>query len=192
MVNLTLVHYMLGLKAFEAVLTIPNNLDSPIGEAVSPDQFREAMSRVGSAVHIVTTDGHAGHAGLTATAFSAVSDAPPIVLVCVNRASRSHGIILQNKVFCVNTLAADAEQYANLFAGRTNADPDADRFSELEVRVASTGAPILPKALSAIDCVVRETVEMGTHTVFFGSVQAVVLGPDAPGLIYRGRKYRSV
>ena len=49
-----------------AVLTIPINPDFLTREAVSPDEFREAMSRVGSAVHIVTTDGIAGRAGLTA------------------------------------------------------------------------------------------------------------------------------
>lgn len=180
------------LKIFEASLTISVNLNQPADETVSGDLFREAMSRVGSAVHIVTSDGSAGRAGLTATAFSAVSDAPPIVLVCVNRASRSHGIIMQNKVFCVNTLASGADELANLFAGRSSKTSDADRFKGLEITTASTGAPVLPGALSAIDCSLRETVEMGTHTVFFGSVEHVAIGGDAPGLIYRGRSYRSV
>lgn len=180
------------LIVFEADVTISTNLNSVDDALVSRDLFREAMSRVGSAVHIVTTDGAAGQAGLTATAFSAVSDVPPIVLVCVNSASRSHSVILKNGVFCVNTLAASDDQLADLFAGRTQAELNADRFSNLDTSVATTGAPILPQALSAMDCTVKEKVEMGTHTVFFGSVLDVVLGPDMPGLIYRGRTYRSL
>lgn len=173
-------------------MTISANPDQPAEAPVSGDLFREAMSRVGSAVHIVTTDGLAGRAGLTATAFSAVSDAPPIVLVCVNRSSRSHDVIMQNKVFCVNTLAASAEQLANLFAGRLSASPVADRFEGLNIGTAATGAPLLQDALMAVDCVLRDTVEMGTHTVFFGSVQHVTVGQDVPGLIYQDRSYKSV
>ncbi|MEP0518692.1 MAG: flavin reductase family protein [Hyphomicrobiales bacterium] len=173
-------------------MTIPANFDRSAEGPVSSDLFREAMSRVGSAVHIVTTDGIAGRAGLTATAFSAVSDAPPIVLVCVNRLSRSHGVIMQNKVFCVNTLSSGAEQLANLFAGRSGAAAVEDRFEGLDVSRASTGAPVMPDVLMAVDCLLRDTVEMGTHTVFFGSVLHVTVGADEQGLIYQGRSYKSV
>ena len=58
-------------------------------EAVGPDhihtvdqaQFREAMSRLGAAVHVVTTAGPAGIAGFTATAVVSVSDQPATLLV---------------------------------------------------------------------------------------------------------------
>ena len=43
------------------------------GEYVEQVEFCEAMSRCGAAVHVVTTDGVAGKAGFTATAFSSVS-----------------------------------------------------------------------------------------------------------------------
>ena len=35
---------------------------------VDPEAFREAMSRLGAAVHVITTAGPAGKAGTTATA----------------------------------------------------------------------------------------------------------------------------
>lgn len=183
---------MLSLMTFEANLKKSANSNSILDEGVSRDEFREAMSRVGSAVHIVTTGGDAGRAGLTATAFSAVSDAPPLVLVCVNGASRSHGIILKNKTFCVNTLAAGSDHLADLFAGRVHDDPEVDKFQGLDTMLGVTGSPVLPNALAAIDCVITQQTEMGTHTVFFGSVRNVVLGPELPGLIYRERAYRSV
>jgi flavin reductase len=57
-----------------------------VAEAKSVEQkvFREAMSRLGAAVHVITTDGHAGKTGFTATAVVLVSDAPPTLLVCLN------------------------------------------------------------------------------------------------------------
>ena len=42
--------------------------------SVEPLVFREAMSRLGAAVHVVTTAGAAGKSGFTATAVCSVSD----------------------------------------------------------------------------------------------------------------------
>ena len=55
---------------------------------VAPAQFREAMSQLGAAVHVVTTAGPAGPAGFTATAVCSVSDQPATLLVCLNRRSQ--------------------------------------------------------------------------------------------------------
>src|SRR5438270_13451390 len=61
-----------------------------IAETKSVDQqtFREAMSRLGAAVHVITTDGLSGKTRFTATALVSVSDAPATLLVGVNRRAR--------------------------------------------------------------------------------------------------------
>src|SRR5580692_9023551 len=92
----------------------------PIISIESP-VFREAMSRLGAAVHVVTTAGPGGQTGFTATAVCSVSDAPPTLLVCLNRANHSGPILRENQVFCVNTLGAECETIADVFAGRTGA-----------------------------------------------------------------------
>ena len=69
--------------------------------SVDPLVFREAMSRLGAAVHVVTTAGIAGKTGFTATAVSPVSDQPAMLLVCLNRRSASAPLLAQNGVFCV-------------------------------------------------------------------------------------------
>ena len=97
--------------AFTAVAPAPIS-------SVEPHAFREAMSRLGAAVHIVTTGGPGGKTGFTATAVCSVSDAPPTLLVCLNRRNYSGPILRENKVFCVNTLGADCESIADVFAGR--------------------------------------------------------------------------
>ena len=96
--------------AFEAVAD---------AKSVDPQSFREAMSRLGAAVHVITTDGPAGRTGFTATAVCSVSDAPPTLLVCLNRGATSMPILRGNCVFCVNTLRAGEEIIADTFAGRT-------------------------------------------------------------------------
>ncbi|MPT25288.1 MAG: flavin reductase, partial [Starkeya sp.] len=55
------------------------------GHAVEAGLYREAMSRLVAAVHVITTHGAEGRAGFTATAVASVSDSPPTLLVCLNR-----------------------------------------------------------------------------------------------------------
>ena len=62
------------------------------------------MSRIPMSVHVVTSDGPAGQCGLTASAVASVSDNPPTVLVCINRASPMNRLFKQNGVMCVKSL----------------------------------------------------------------------------------------
>ena len=63
--------------------------------------------------------GPGGKAGATATAVCSVSDAPPTLLVCLNRRSQTNPAVVENGVFCVNTLGAGEAEIADIFAGRT-------------------------------------------------------------------------
>ncbi len=149
------------------------------------------MSRYGAAVHVITTDGAAGKGGATATAVCSVSDDPPTLLVCVNRKSKTGQIIVNNGVFCVNTLGADAEELANLFAGRTGV-ASAARFDSGAWGILATGSPVFASAICACDCRVTEINAVGSHNVIFGVVEAVNLGPAVPALVYHGRSYKVV
>src|SRR5262245_38495172 len=82
---------------------------------VEPTVFREAMSRLGAAVHVITTAGPGGKAGTTATAVCSVSDAPPTLLVCLNRRNQTNPMVVENGVFCVNTLGHDGAEMADIF-----------------------------------------------------------------------------
>jgi flavin reductase len=156
---------------------------------VAPGDFREAMSRLGAAVHIITTSGPGGKAGATATAVSSVSDAPPTLLMCLNRRSQTNPSVVENGVFCVNTLGAGEAEIADVFAGRTGVT-GSDRFATGAWTVLSTGSPVLTSAVIAFDCRIIEVRSVGSHNVFFGAVEAVRLGPSGPALVYHERAYK--
>jgi flavin reductase (DIM6/NTAB) family NADH-FMN oxidoreductase RutF len=158
---------------------------------VDPKIFREAMSRLGAAVHVVTTAGPAGKTGFTATAVCSVSDAPPTILVCINRKSTGGPLMRENGVFCVNTLGADAEPLADMFAGRTGAQMEA-RFALGTWGTLATGAPALADAVVALDCRVIEVKAVASHYVIFGAVEAVQMGAGGPALVYHERAYKRV
>jgi flavin reductase len=174
--------------------------DAMVGafEAVGPDpvkavdspSFREAMSRLGAAVHVVTTDGPAGRAGFTATAVCSVSDMPPTLLVCLHRRSRCADPVRVNGVFCVNTLAADEERVADTFAGRLGTPTS--HFDAGEWVTLETGAPALVSSVVAFDCRVAEIKAVASLYVMFGTVTAVLLGPRGSALVYHERSYKQV
>jgi flavin reductase len=154
-----------------------------------PAAFREAMSRLGAAVHVITTAGPGGKIGTTATAVCSVSDAPPTLLVCLNRSSRTNPIVVENGVFCVNTLGAGGAAIADVFAGRTGIQ-GSDRFTTGDWIVLTTGSPVLASAVIAFDCRIVEVRSVGSHNVFFGAVETVRLGPAGPALVYHERAYK--
>ncbi len=159
--------------------------------SVEPAVFREAMARLGAAVHIVTSAGPGGKTGFTATAVCSVSDTPATLLVCINRGSKSAPLLSENGVFCINTLGAAEEKLADVFAGRSGVHLE-ERFSVGEWITLKTGSPVLASAMIAFDCQTIETRVVESHNVIFGAVEAVRLGPPGPALVYHDRLYKKV
>jgi flavin reductase len=186
------IHYILGMSwidqhpdmagAFEAVAA---------AKSVEPQSFREAMSRLGAAVHVITTDGPSGKTGFTATAVCSVSDAPPMLLVCLNRSATSMPILRGNGVFCINTLRAGDELIADTFAGRTKVARES-RFDHGQWATLSTGSPALMSAVVAFDCRVIEVKAVASHDIYFGMVEAIHSGPAGAALVYHDRAYKQV
>lgn len=168
---------------------IATNQDVETATGVTGAAYRDAMSRIAGAVHVVTTYGVAGRGGATMTAVTSVSDAPPTVLICLNRTGRLSAILRDNGVFCVNTLFAGEEALAGVFAGVGGIDHPA-RFEHGSWTTAVTGAPILTSARAAFDCRITATNDVGSHTVIFGTVMAVRVGEANPALLYVDRAYR--
>lgn len=161
--------------------------------AVDADGFRNAMSRIAAAVHVITTDGPAGSGGVTITAMTSVSDAPATVLFCLNRESRFAPVLAGNGVFCVNTLAAGADNVARAetFAGRGELDRNA-HFERADWTRATTGAPVLQCARVALDCRITVIREIATHSIVLGEVVDIHLGDQDAALAYLERDYRAL
>jgi flavin reductase len=156
----------------------------PLDEA----RFREAMSRATAAVHIVTTDGPAGLAGITATAVAPITAEPPMMLFCINKGSPSGERVITNGAFCVNTLTTSHTALAEIFAGRTGKHLE-DKFTHGEWTKLATGCPVLKGAAAVFDCRLVEAKEVRTHFVMIGAVEEVRFGPEANTLSYAYRRY---
>ncbi|MBD5656604.1 MAG: flavin reductase family protein [Candidatus Eremiobacteraeota bacterium] len=143
------------------------------------------MRRFPTGVTVVTTIVNDSPKGFTANAFSSVSAAPPMVLVCVNRQARSHPLIAAAGHFCVNILRLEQQRIAERFASRDGDDP----FLSLRYETARTGSPVITDSLAYLDCELAEEHSAGTHTIFLGTVLACAANDGSP-LGYFNATYR--
>ena len=141
------------------------------------EAFIEAMRQVAATVTVVTTDGPAGQAGATVSAFTSLSADPPSVLVCLKADSRIAVAVRDNGVFCVNILPEDADELAKAFAGAFDASRP-NRFEGLDFSATEFG-PILPRA-TAFTCSLTHRHIHGSHAICIGDVTGISNAGEKP------------
>lgn len=141
------------------------------------DAFIGAMRQVAATVTVVTTDGPAGRAGATVSAFTSLSADPPSVLVCLKADSGIARAVAANGTFCVNILPEDAEDLARQFSGMFDADRR-DRFHGVEVFDTGFG-PVLPRA-TAFCCSLTHRHVHGSHAICIGDVTGISDAGERP------------
>lgn len=151
--------------------------------------FRRGMAQFAASVTLITSDGDAGLAGVTASSVTSVSDEPPIMLACLNLAGRTNRTIRANGVFCINVLAPKHQHLAVAFSGKAGTSLD-ERFGLATWSRLESASPVLAGCQVALDCRLVDEMIVGTHVVLFGQVVALALGPHAPPLLYSSRAYR--
>jgi len=154
---------------------------------IDQSRYRDAMARLGGAVSVVTTGGPAGLAGFTATAVCSVTDSPPTLLVCHNRASGTHELFAANGVLCVNLLSAAQQAVSDIFA--TRGLTPSERFAAIAHHHLTTGSPAIVGALANFDCRIISTRRIGTHDVHFCEIVDLRRSENGDGLIWFDRGY---
>jgi 3-hydroxy-9,10-secoandrosta-1,3,5(10)-triene-9,17-dione monooxygenase reductase component len=150
-------------------------------------QFRRVMGHFPTGVTIVTSRrGNGDPCGLTANAVASVSLDPLLVLVCVDRASVTHGCITQGGSFAISILSSEDKELARRFAHSDRAG----RFEGVDLSQSSTGSPILARALAWMDCRVREVHEAGDHSIMVGQVLSCDARDGEPLVFFRGEFHR--
>lgn len=168
-------------------------LSQPVQGLPTQADFRAGLSLLPGGVTVITTDGEAGLAGFTASAVCSVTDAPPTVLVCMNRSSFAHQFFTGNRVLCVNVLAAAQQPLSALFSNRDMTM--AQRFEQCAWQPLATGAPAIEGALVNLDGEIVATHDVGTHSVFIVELRRVHVPEDAvqqAGLAYFNRGYHAL
>ena len=150
------------------------------------DDMRAALRRLAKAVVIITSWHDGVRYAMAATAVSELSLAPPSLLICVNQSASLHAPLSEGAPFGINILEQDQEHLARLCSGAVKGEA---RFAQGEWEQAANGVPILAKAQASFACINRQTLIFGTHALFIGEVEEVVVHGDPDPLIYCDQRY---
>ena len=150
---------------------------------VDPNDFRAVMGRFATGVTVVTTCQGTLRAGITVNAFSSVSLDPPLVLICIDRSSHVHNVLLESGIFAVNILTQEQAELSSCFAG--NSDYRYTSFCGASSHVEATGAPVLDESLGFVDCHIVDVFPGGDHSIIVGRVEALGGTSGEPLLYYR-------
>ncbi len=146
---------------------------------------RRALGQFATGVTVVTSSTEDGTpVGTTASAVSSLSLEPPLLLVCLERSSRTLASIREHEVLAVNVLAEGQEWLSANFARRG----EAASWEDVSYRLGETGNPHLDGALAVLDCLLERCLAGGDHEIVVGRLVAVEHGDEdlGPLLHHRG------
>jgi flavin reductase (DIM6/NTAB) family NADH-FMN oxidoreductase RutF len=151
---------------------------------IPASDFRRTLGQFATGITIVTTrDAEGRPMGLTVNAFASVSLDPPLVLVCIDNRSETHGGFEASGVFGVSVLSEEQESWSRRFAS-----PGHEKFSPKDLLIGETGVALVPGALAHIECRVAARLPGGDHTIYVGEVLRLRVAPGRP-LLYHGSVY---
>jgi flavin reductase (DIM6/NTAB) family NADH-FMN oxidoreductase RutF len=93
---------------------------------------------------------------------------PVLIGVGVDATAVTHRLITAGGSFTVNLW--DASDTRTFVKFSKPAVDDGATLNGRPVRAATTGAPVFDEAIAWVDCEVRHTLDLGSHTLFVGEV----------------------
>ena len=149
---------------------------------IDTDSFRSALGLLPTGVTVVTAIGPNGRSGATASAVGSLSLEPMLMLVCLDRGSRTLRSVQEAGRFGINVLAAGQEPVARQFS--TKLDEPA-KWEGIETSERD-GIPSLEGTVLWIGCELQDVLMGGDHVILTGAVADLEAHGGEPLIHHRG------
>ncbi len=113
---------------------------------------------------------------MTTSWISQLSMEPVLIGVGVDNSAVTHRLISAGGCFTVNLWDSDDTRVFVKFSKPASYQDGA--LNGRAVSEAATGAPVFDEAIAWMDCEVRHTLDLGTHTLFVGELVAAAINAD--------------
>ena len=162
----------------------------PASEAIPSREIATAL-RIGlrglaKAVTVIGCRHGPTRYAMTATAVNEVSMDPPSMLICVNRRASLFAALSDGAHFSINILQASQAEISALCSGKARGEA---RFAVGSWRNSPLGPPYLLEAQSSFVCRNVSRLEFGTHGIFVGQVEQVLMRERNDPLVYMDGRY---
>ena len=146
----------------------------PFPDGVDPDEYDRLRRRVlwtmPSGLYVIGSRSGERRNAMTANWVTQVSFDPKLLAVSVEREAFTHELIAEGQVFSCNIIDREDRAIVRKFTKPVDVDLDARTLNGFPFHDGVTGAPILDQAVAFVDCAVRQTVDVGDHSLFIGEV----------------------
>jgi len=113
---------------------------------------------------------------MTTSWITQLSMEPVLIGIGVDNSAVTHRLITEGGSFTVNLWDADNTRVFVKFSKPASYENGA--LNGRSVREATTGAPVFDESLAWLDCEVRHSLDLGTHTLFVGEVVDAGINDD--------------
>lgn len=123
--------------------------------------LRKFAGQFPTGVAVITTTGSDGKLhGITMSAVTSLSLAPPLFLICLNNTSNTLMAIKESGHFGINFLSSGQTDVCKVFASKAE-----NKFQDVPHSFGEVGSPLIDGALAHGECLVHSTVGEGDHTI---------------------------
>lgn len=130
----------------------------------------KTLHKLGYGMYVVASkQGDRLNAQIANTVFQITSE-PPTVAVSINKSNLTHQFIQESKVFTVAVLCQDTPvSFVGHFGFKSGRD--INKLEGVDYRIGKTGAPLVTEnAVAYLEAEVIKEVDLGSHTIFIGSL----------------------
>ena len=136
--------------------------------ALDDELVNKVTWKIPNALALVGSKAGERRNAMTTTWVTQLSMDPVLIGIGVDNDAVTHQLISEGGSFSVNLWdSAETKVFVKFSEPATD---DGATLNGRPVRAATTGAPVFDEALAWIDCEVRHTLDLGTHTLFVGEV----------------------
>jgi ferric-chelate reductase [NAD(P)H] len=143
-----------------------------------------ALFKIGYGLYIIGSKKGDKINGQTANTVFQVTSEPPTLAICINKNNLTHEYISESRVFTVSVLRQDTPlSFIGNFGFKSGRDTD--KFEGINYRPGTTGAPIvLDNTVAYMEVNVKNEMDVGTHTLFYGEVVDADVLSDEQAMTY--------
>jgi flavin reductase (DIM6/NTAB) family NADH-FMN oxidoreductase RutF len=148
--------------------------------AVDDELLNRVTWKIPNALALVGSRAGDERNGMTTSWITQLSMEPVLIGVGVDNSAVTHRLITQGGAFTVNLWDAEDTRVFVKFSKPASYE-EGDGGATLNgraVRTAATGAPVFEEAIAWMDCEVRQSIDLGTHTLFIGEVVDAAIAND--------------
>ena len=145
--------------------------------ALSDELLNTVTWKIPNALALVGSRAGEERNAMTTSWITQLAQEPVLIGVGVDNVAVTRRLIADGGSFTVNLWdAADTKVFVKFSKPAVD---DGATLNGRAVRAATTGAPVFDDAIAWLDCAVRHTLDLGSHTLFVGEVVDAAIRDDA-------------